>query len=140
VWTCWCPREHQLVRVDATLRPRARTRVRTNTSTNARTWARPRGRGHFLALTLPLDLLAHPARIVCCVRVDAARLHGSGADAQKKNKNKKINNFIFFGLLAAGKERKKMFGFRFSIPKFPEFPEFRGLRGRSHEKRKVFLA
>jgi hypothetical protein len=48
--------------------------------------------------------------------------------------------------LAVGKERKKMFGFRFSIPKipkipkFPEFPELRGLRGRSHEKKKVFLA
>jgi hypothetical protein len=46
-------------------------------------------------------------------------------------------------LLAVGKERKKMFGFRFSIPKFPEFPElpeFRRLRGRSREKKKVFLA
>jgi hypothetical protein len=48
--------------------------------------------------------------------------------------------------LAAGKERKKMFGFRFSIPKFskfpefPEFPELRGLRVRSREKKKVFLA
>jgi hypothetical protein len=30
-----------------------------------------------------------------------------------------------------------MFGFRFSIP---EIPELRGLRGRSHEKKKVFLA
>jgi hypothetical protein len=55
-------------------------------------------------------------------------------------------------LLLAGKEGKKYFSIRFSIPKipkipkfpkfpqFPEFPEFRGLRGRSHEKKKVFLA
>jgi hypothetical protein len=52
-------------------------------------------------------------------------------------------------LLLAGKEGKKYFSFRFSIPKipkipkFPEFPEFhglRGLRGRSREKKKVFLA
>jgi hypothetical protein len=45
--------------------------------------------------------------------------------------------------LAARKERKKMFGFRFSIPKIPQFPEFlelRGLRGQSREKKKVFLA
>jgi hypothetical protein len=40
----------------------------------------------------------------------------------------------------AGKERKKMFGFRFSIPKIPEIPELRGLRGRSREKKKVFSA
>jgi hypothetical protein len=49
-------------------------------------------------------------------------------------------------LLLAGKEGKKYFSFRFSIPKipkfpeFPEFPELRGLRGRSREKKKVFLA
>jgi hypothetical protein len=49
-------------------------------------------------------------------------------------------------LLPAGKEGKKYFNFRFSIPKipkfpeFPEFPEFPGLRGRSREKKKVFLA
>jgi hypothetical protein len=42
--------------------------------------------------------------------------------------------------LVVGKERKKMFGFRFSIPEFPEFPEFYGLRGQSREKKKVFLA
>jgi hypothetical protein len=45
--------------------------------------------------------------------------------------------------LLAGKEGKKYFSFRFSIPKipkFPEFPELRGLRGRSREKKKVFLA
>jgi hypothetical protein len=45
--------------------------------------------------------------------------------------------------LVAGKERKKMFGFRFSIPKIPkipEFPKFPALRGRSREKKKVFLA
>jgi hypothetical protein len=36
-----------------------------------------------------------------------------------------------------------MFGFRFSIPKIPEIPEipeFPELRGRSREKKKVFLA
>jgi hypothetical protein len=49
-------------------------------------------------------------------------------------------------LLLAGKEGKKYFSFRFSIPKipkipeFPEFPELCGLRGRSREKKKVFLA
>jgi hypothetical protein len=52
-------------------------------------------------------------------------------------------------LLPAGKEGKKYFSFRFSIPKipkipkipeFPKFPELRGLRGRSREKKKVFLA
>jgi hypothetical protein len=49
-------------------------------------------------------------------------------------------------LLLAGKEGKKYFSFRFSIPKipkfpeFPEFPELRGLRRRSREKKKVFLA
>jgi hypothetical protein len=57
--------------------------------------------------------------------------------------------------LAAGKEGKKYFSFRFSIPKiskipkileFPEFPEFlefpelRGLHKRSREKKKFFLA
>jgi hypothetical protein len=48
--------------------------------------------------------------------------------------------------LLAGKEGKKYFSFRFSIPKipkfpeFPEFPELHGLRGRSREKKKVFLA
>jgi hypothetical protein len=46
--------------------------------------------------------------------------------------------------LLAGKEGKKYFSFRFSIPKIPkipkipEFPEFRRLRGRSREKKKVF--
>jgi hypothetical protein len=49
-------------------------------------------------------------------------------------------------LFLAGKEGKKYFSFRFSIPKipkfpeFPEFPELRGLRRRSREKKKVFLA
>jgi hypothetical protein len=48
--------------------------------------------------------------------------------------------------LPAGKEGKKYFGFRFSIPKipkfpkFPKFPELRGLRGQSFEKKKVFSA
>jgi hypothetical protein len=45
--------------------------------------------------------------------------------------------------LVAGKERKKMFGFRFlipKIPKFPEFLEFPELRGQSREKKKVFSA
>jgi hypothetical protein len=45
--------------------------------------------------------------------------------------------------LAAGKDRKKMFGFWFSIPKIPkllQLPQLRGLLGRSHEKKKVFLA
>jgi hypothetical protein len=55
--------------------------------------------------------------------------------------------------LPAGKEGKKYFNFRFSIPKipkipkfskfpkfpeFPEFPELHRLRGRSCEKKKVF--
>jgi hypothetical protein len=40
-------------------------------------------------------------------------------------------------LLPVGKEGKKYFGFQFSIPKIPEL---RGLRGRSREKKKVFLA
>jgi hypothetical protein len=46
-------------------------------------------------------------------------------------------------LLPAGKEGKKYFSFRFSIPKIPkiaQFPEFAELRGRSREKKKVFLA
>jgi hypothetical protein len=30
--------------------------------------------------------------------------------------------------------------FQFSIPKIPKFPEFLELRGRSREKKKVFLA
>jgi hypothetical protein len=42
--------------------------------------------------------------------------------------------------LLAGKERKKMFGFRFSIPKIPKILELHGLLGRSREKKKVFLA
>jgi hypothetical protein len=45
--------------------------------------------------------------------------------------------------LLAGKEGKKYFSFRFSIPKIPkipEFPELRRLRGQSREKKKVFLA
>jgi hypothetical protein len=56
----------------------------------------------------------------------------------------KIKKIIFFWLLLpAGKEGKKYFSFRFSIPKIPkipEFPEFPGLRERSREKKKVFLA
>jgi hypothetical protein len=63
-----------------------------------------------------------------CGRSLSARTH-------KKNKNK---NKIW--LLAAGKEKKKMFGFRFSIPKIPKILELRKLRGRSREKKKVFLA
>jgi hypothetical protein len=45
--------------------------------------------------------------------------------------------------MPAGKEGKKYFSFRFSIPKIPKipkFPELRGLRGQSREKKKVFLA
>jgi hypothetical protein len=43
--------------------------------------------------------------------------------------------FIFFwSLLPAGKMKKKIFGFQFSIPEFPV------LRGRSREKKKVFSA
>jgi hypothetical protein len=47
--------------------------------------------------------------------------------------------FYFWLLLPVGKEGKKYFRFRFSIPKIPEFPELRGLCRRSREK-KVFLA
>jgi hypothetical protein len=64
-----------------------------------------------------------------------------------QNKNKKNKNLLnFFWLLAAGIERKKMFGFRFSIPEIPEIleipeiPEIPRLRGRSCEKKKVFSA
>jgi hypothetical protein len=46
---------------------------------------------------------------------------------------------MFWLLLPAGKEGKKIFGFQFSIPKIPEFPEFPKLRGQSREK-KVFSA
>jgi hypothetical protein len=48
--------------------------------------------------------------------------------------------------LPVGKEGKKYFGFRFSIPKIPKvpkfskFPEFPELRRRSREKKKVFSA
>jgi hypothetical protein len=42
--------------------------------------------------------------------------------------------------LAAEKQRKKMFGFRFLIPKIPKFPEFPELHGQSREKKKVFSA
>jgi hypothetical protein len=66
----------------------------------------------------------------------------SGRRRVKKIKIK-INYYYFWLLLLAGKEGKKYFSFRFSIPKIPEFPEFpelQGLRGRSHEKKKVFLA
>jgi hypothetical protein len=42
--------------------------------------------------------------------------------------------------LPAGKERKKMFGFWFSIPKIPKIPKLPELRGQSLEKKKVFLA
>jgi hypothetical protein len=57
---------------------------------------------------------------------------------------KKIYIYIYFFwlLLLAGKEGKKYFNFRFSIPKIPKipkFPELCGLRGRSREKKKVFL-
>jgi hypothetical protein len=44
---------------------------------------------------------------------------------------------MFFWLLAAGKDRKKIFGFWFSIPKIPKL---RGLCRRSRKKKKVFLA
>jgi hypothetical protein len=60
--------------------------------------------------------------------------HPSGRRRVGKKK-KKI--FFFWLLLPAGKEGKKYFSFRFSIPKIPEFPE---LRERSREKKKVFLA
>jgi hypothetical protein len=56
----------------------------------------------------------------------------SGPRRVKKNKK----YFYFFWLfLPAGKEGKKYFGFRFSIPKIPEL---RGLRRQSREKKKVF--
>jgi hypothetical protein len=41
---------------------------------------------------------------------------------------------------AAVGSKKKKFSFRFSIPKISKIPELRGLRGRSREKKKVFLA
>jgi hypothetical protein len=67
---------------------------------------------------------------------------------RESSKKKKKTFFFFFLwlLLVAGKEGKKYFGFRFSIPEFPEFPEFPKfpkfpkLRRRSREKKKVFSA
>jgi hypothetical protein len=41
-------------------------------------------------------------------------------------------------VVAGWKRGQKIF--QFSIPKIPKFPELRGLRGRSREKKKVFLA
>jgi hypothetical protein len=44
-------------------------------------------------------------------------------------------------VVVAGLEReKKIYNFRFSIPKIPELPELYGLHGRSCEKKKVFSA
>jgi hypothetical protein len=64
-----------------------------------------------------------------------------GTPSGRRRVKKEKEFFIFFWLLLpAGKEGKKYFSFRFSIPKIPEFPELRGLRGRSREKKKVFLA
>jgi hypothetical protein len=66
--------------------------------------------------------------------------------AAVESKKKKKKFFFFWMLLPDGKEGKKYFSFRFSIPKipkipkFPKFPELRGFRGRSREKKKVFLA
>jgi hypothetical protein len=59
-----------------------------------------------------------------------------GTPSGQKIKIKK-SFFLFWLLLPAGKEGKKYFGFRFSIPKIPEL---RGLRGRSRKKKKVFSA
>jgi hypothetical protein len=59
------------------------------------------------------------------------------AAVMSKKRKKKIFFFFFWLLLLAGKEGKKYFNFRFSIPKIPKFPE---LRGRSREKKKVFSA
>jgi hypothetical protein len=67
----------------------------------------------------------------------------SGTLSSQRRVEKNKNNFfyfIFLLLLPAGKEGKKYFSFRFSIPKIPKFPELRGLCGRSREKKKVFLA
>jgi hypothetical protein len=66
---------------------------------------------------------------------------GTPSGRRRVEKNlKKIKIKFFWLLLPAGKEGKKYFSFWFSIPKIPEFPELRGLRGRSREKKKVFLA
>jgi hypothetical protein len=82
------------------------------------------------------------ARTRPCIRADIGpSARGRNLSARMLEKKKLKNS-----LLAAGKERKKMFGFRISIPKIPkipkipEIPEFTELRGRSREKKKVFLA
>jgi hypothetical protein len=67
-------------------------------------------------------------------------LASSGTPSGPVRSEKKIKKILFWLLLLAGKEGKKYFGFRFSIPKISEFPELRGLRGRSCEKKKVFSA
>jgi hypothetical protein len=72
---------HYSVRYEVTCGKKARVRVDGP--------LHPHGRGHLLALALPLYPLARPARTGCCVCVDAARPHGCGADAQKNKKIKK---------------------------------------------------
>jgi hypothetical protein len=48
----------------------------------------------------------------------------SSTSSGRKIKSNKIKILLFWLLLPAGKEGKKYFAFRFSIPKIPEFPEF----------------
>jgi hypothetical protein len=72
------------------------------------------------------------------------------AVGSKKNKINKIFILFFWVVVAGWKRGQKIFQFSIpkipKIPKFPEFPEFlefpelHGLRGRSREKKKVFLA
>jgi hypothetical protein len=69
----------------------------------------------------------------------------SGCRWLEKIKNK--NKILFFLVVVAGwKKGQKIFQFSVfnpqdpRVPRVSEFPELCGLRGRSHEKKKVFLA
>jgi hypothetical protein len=95
-------------------------------------------RTHSLLTSPPLP---SPPSYPCRRRLLSARTGAASTSARTLEKNKNKNKIkiyhYYFGSCCRLEKRKKNFGFRFSIPKIPEL---RGLRGRSCEKKKVFLA
>jgi hypothetical protein len=92
---------------------------------------RPRRRGADALTRLPPPLLPSVAP-----SFPPSRLRGCSSDARKNYFYLKL---FFLVVVAPWKREKEMFDFRFSIPEILELPKLRGLRGRSREKKKVFL-
>jgi hypothetical protein len=107
----------------APLRPRGRAHVRADISVSARMGpcdradATMRPRGHRPIRADEVIPLSSPS--LC---TPSLALRGQVVASARTREKIKIKFF-----LVVEKERKKMFGIWFSIPKFPRFPELRGL-------------